>query len=240
VLTAPLRLKLWRGRPARRIGQALLGCARSGRCLRHKGDHTREVILQDVAGMFDELEDVVGIEAAKAALSAFERADLACFVIDASAPFAPDDLQAALSRKGPTIFLLNKADLCKRDSLRELVRRIGEESGQGRPPRHVAVCSAKTGKGLEELKGRISEHVHGAETPAGSEVALNARHRTALMEAAGALQMAVKLARRSQPPAHELVAAELREALDQLGEIVGKTVTEDILGRIFANFCIGK
>jgi len=71
-----------------------------------------------------------------------------------------------------------------------------------------------------------------------SEVVTNARHQGCLFAAAESLQRAIEGCNAGDPP--EIISAELRCALGSLGEIVGKTYTEDILGRIFSQFCVGK
>ena len=67
---------------------------------------------------------------------------------------------------------------------------------------------------------------------------LNARHAEALRAARAAIDRAEAAAR--QDAFEECVALELKTALNALGEIIGETTTEDLLGTIFANFCIGK
>jgi tRNA modification GTPase len=74
--------------------------------------------------------------------------------------------------------------------------------------------------------------------PEQSLAAINARHKALLETARTGLAAAAELVRENRPP--ELAAVELRTALDALGQIVGATDTEDILGEIFGRFCIGK
>jgi tRNA modification GTPase len=69
-------------------------------------------------------------------------------------------------------------------------------------------------------------------------LAVNRRHRTALEQARGSLEKALESARSGLSP--EFIALDLRDALDHLGLIIGATHTDDILGRIFNDFCIGK
>jgi tRNA modification GTPase len=68
--------------------------------------------------------------------------------------------------------------------------------------------------------------------------AINSRHQALLEKAASALRHATTLLESNSPA--ELASVELRAALDALGQIVGSTDTEDILGEIFSRFCIGK
>jgi tRNA modification GTPase len=201
-----------------------------------------EVLLQDAAGIFKSPTDAIEFESVKAAKHAFEKADLACCVIDASIEPNPEDIQMFENRKGPSLIVLNKSDLCDEGRLKWYIDWIlsrREKPATGKTIRdNVLSCSAETGEGLDELRCRIGVYVHG-ELAGGSEAALNARHRHALKGASASLNRAALLAEKSQD-ANELIAMELRDALDKIGEISGQTLTEDILERIFSRFCIGK
>lgn len=96
--------------------------------------------------------------------------------------------------------------------------------------------SAKTGSGLSELRTAIYDNLI-SKTPS-SVLICTARHQAALAQAQAALARA-NLEIASNNPA-ELISLEIRTALSELSEIVGLTHTEDILGRIFSKFCIGK
>jgi tRNA modification GTPase len=103
----------------------------------------------------------------------------------------------------------------------------------------VLAVSAKTGEGLPALmecvKAAVSEGKGGA---AEAQWLLNLRHRQALERAQEALQGA--LAAAASGGFEECVALELKSALQALGEIVGETSTEELLGQIFSQFCVGK
>ncbi|MCS7033663.1 MAG: tRNA uridine-5-carboxymethylaminomethyl(34) synthesis GTPase MnmE, partial [Phycisphaerae bacterium] len=72
--------------------------------------------------------------------------------------------------------------------------------------------------------------------PGGDKLALNQRHVRAIEASAEA----IRRARRSLERGPELIALELREALDHLGQILGQVTPDDVLGRVFRSFCIGK
>jgi tRNA modification GTPase len=97
--------------------------------------------------------------------------------------------------------------------------------------------SAHTGIGIAELLAALDE---AAFPPRSSEasgtLALNARHMAELNEAVAALGRA----RESFERGPEFVAFELRIALDHLGKILGTVSPDDVLGKIFSSFCIGK
>jgi tRNA modification GTPase len=99
--------------------------------------------------------------------------------------------------------------------------------------------SAKTGANLDAFRRELDRLAFG--TPAGgaggTALALNARHVQAVSEAREALARA---AGHVAGEASELIALELREALDAVGRVVGVVTPDDVLGRIFSTFCIGK
>ena len=95
--------------------------------------------------------------------------------------------------------------------------------------------SAHTGAGLAELRSRLDSICFG-DAAADVAFALNSRHLKAIAGARSSLLRAKDFA----GSAPELLAVELREALDRLGEISGKITPDDVLGRIFSSFCIGK
>lgn len=101
--------------------------------------------------------------------------------------------------------------------------------------------SAKTGDGIGPLIESLVEDVAKSMPEQGDvgEVITNERHRDCLERAAHALSACVEAIQSRSAPL-SIVATDIRDALRALDEIVGKTYTEDILGRIFSKFCIGK
>lgn len=124
-----------------------------------------------------------------------------------------------LSRR-PDLVVLTKADLV--------------DSAANSGDSYLAV-SARTGAGMEELRAALDDLAFGA-TASSAKLALNARHVQSIEEARTALSHAAK--QTSATP--ELLAMELREALDALGRIAGRVTPDDVLGRVFSTFCIGK
>jgi tRNA modification GTPase len=104
----------------------------------------------------------------------------------------------------------------------------------------VVVTSSVTGQGLDELRAAIRSLLHdGTEPNRGTVIASTAdRCRDSLGAADTALASALEAAESNR--GNELVAAELRAALTELGKVVGAVYTDDILDRIFSTFCIGK
>jgi tRNA modification GTPase len=93
--------------------------------------------------------------------------------------------------------------------------------------------SAVTGLGMDALRDRLDALAFGVQTP-GASLALTARH----LDAIAAARAILARANPAQPG--ELLAAELRESLDALGQVLGAIAPDDLLGRIFGKFCIGK
>jgi tRNA modification GTPase len=98
--------------------------------------------------------------------------------------------------------------------------------------------STVTGEGLDMLIKTIATQLDATLTPTGMTAATASRCEDSLRSAAASLTAAHGLA--LHPHAEDLLAAELRTALDHLGRVVGAVVTDDILDRIFSKFCIGK
>jgi tRNA modification GTPase len=111
-----------------------------------------------------------------------------------------------------------------------------------KPAPQVVCVSAKTGEGIEMLREKIGVLVQEREVVAEGRVVLNQRHRGLLMGAREGLGRAVEYTGEEavfrQHP--ELLAAELRGTLDTLGQITGTVSPDEILGKIFSSFCIGK
>jgi len=103
----------------------------------------------------------------------------------------------------------------------------------------VVAISCKTGAGLDSLRKTLVDLVkQGAVPPREHSWAVNQRHKTALEQAKASLEKA--LASTTSGLSVEFIALDLRDALDSVGLIIGATHTDDILERIFRDFCIGK
>ncbi|MCK4911754.1 MAG: tRNA uridine-5-carboxymethylaminomethyl(34) synthesis GTPase MnmE [Thermodesulfovibrionales bacterium] len=190
------------------------------------------VVVMDTAGI-RESHDMAESEGVRRSLKALQEADLVLAVFDSSCPLHPEDHMVLEKIEGKnSIIALNKSDLPSE----------GQE-GVFEGLNTVKV-SAKKAKGLEALKDAIHDAAlrgtpgKGGGGQAEGMVITNKRHKEALVKTHKALGNA--LARLEEKAPLEVPALELREALDSLGEIVGKVSTEEILDRIFSEFCIGK
>jgi tRNA modification GTPase len=103
------------------------------------------------------------------------------------------------------------------------------------PARENAV-SALTGEGMSHLRDALDRLAFG-DAATSSSLALNSRHMQSICDAREALGRVRSLARGG---AAELIALELRQAVDAVGSVLGQVTPDDVLGRVFASFCIGK
>jgi len=189
------------------------------------------VYLTDTAGIHD-TEDIIeqiGIEKSKLA---FNQADLIVFMLDGSVPLGEEDRQiAAHIGERKTVILLNKKDLGRQISEKELKELL--------PDAAWIDTSLLEGSGTEELEEEILSMVYGGEVcQQESRLVTNARHKDLLLKAKESLQDAAEAARRGE--ALDFVEVDLRQAWQYLGEMIGETVTEDIIDEVFARFCLGK
>lgn len=169
----------------------------------------------DTAGL-RESSDPLELEGMRRARAHLEEADVVLHVLDASVHETDESVPGEIR-------VLNKIDLW---------------SGGELPPETFPVCCLD-GRGLQDLVGAVVGKVHlGALDRMGETIAINARHRNCLQRAAAYLEEARNSLERGDAP--ELTAVELRAALAAVGEITGAVDTEEILGKIFGTFCIGK
>lgn len=190
------------------------------------------VRLADTAGLRSTTDpvEIIGVEKAKELLAL---ADLVLVMIDAAAGLTGEDREilAQVESKN-AVYLINKVDLADGEEVKKQLREITRE-------RPVLKISALTGEGIEALEEAIFEQVIGAPAIATDALLVsNVRHKNALEKARRCLSEALEGVRAGLP--EDLLAIDLREAWEALGEITGSTVAEDIIERIFANFCIGK
>lgn len=187
------------------------------------------VVFIDTAGL-REARDEVEEEGIRRSHESLARAELILHVFDASEPLADEDnefLSVFANKK--RILVRNKIDLpVKLSGLR-----IADSEFE-----IVDVCCLN-GQGIEALKDAIKERIWSGEI--GMEmlqVMVNSRHHDALNRARGSTQRAIEALDANLTL--ELVALDLRIAVGAVGEIVGKTATEDLLDCLFGQFCIGK
>ena len=208
----------------------------------HLPGTTRDLLHESLIwqGMALQITDTAGIRASKniiekegvkRSVDAIQQSDLVLFVIDASKPHTADDEYVASSVADKNhIVVLNKCDL-------PLVIKKDPFGNRGGVP--YILVSALKNTGIKDLKDLIIGQVWDNGLPStDSAIITNTRHKSALDNSANALARAREGFSSKLPP--ELVAVHLREVLESLGMIIGRTTTEEILDRIFSKFCIGK
>ncbi|MGP8034369.1 MAG: tRNA uridine-5-carboxymethylaminomethyl(34) synthesis GTPase MnmE [Steroidobacteraceae bacterium] len=221
---------------------------------------TRDVVRERIAidGMPLHVLDTAGLrlggdaveeEGVRRARAEIARAERVLFVIDAAADPAGSawrEERARLPEEVPVTLILNKCDLAGAQGAKVAplapgneadVRKIatGDFSHEPEPPR--LYVSALTGAGIEELRAHLKGCI-GYQTVEGGAISARARHLESLGRARAALEEAAR--QLTERRAGELVAEELRGAQQALNEITGEFTSDDLLGRIFSSFCIGK
>lgn len=209
----------------------------------------------DTAGIHETSDTVeaIGVERAKAALA---ESDLVLFVIDSSRPLTEeeDGLFSLLGDK-PFLILLNKSDnasltaddvcarLCKKETDGAACPEVARQNSadavcQGLADKILSV-SAKDGTGLKELSARISDlFLRGIAINDHTPLISNMRQKEALGRAINALGRVVEAGRAGF--AIDLLATDLHEAYDALGELSGHSVDSDLSDAVFSRFCLGK
>jgi tRNA modification GTPase len=189
------------------------------------------VRLTDTAGI-RETEDTIeqiGIARSK---ESFRQADLILLMLDVSEELSEED-KYIIEHIGDkhTIILANKIDLGAKATLDEIREYL--------PEAKMIETSMVADVGLEEIEDEIQQLVYGGKvTQESSLMITNARHENLLREACMAIGDAAVMTVNGEPL--ELIEVDVRRGFDLLGEIVGETVSEDIINEVFARFCLGK
>jgi tRNA modification GTPase len=209
------------------------------------------LMLEDTAGLRAASSDPVeqlGIERSR---RSHAEADIVLQVLDASRLLQPEEC-AALAGLDPeaALVVVNKIDLLEASERTRLERApetaaawlaaqtTATESGSG-SLRCLAV-SAVTGAGVPAIAAALAElgALRRLALQNDAVVAIGLRHREVLLRARESLGEFAADVAAAEPP--EILAVSLRRAIAALGEVAGENVTEEVLGRIFARFCIGK
>lgn len=183
-----------------------------------------ELTLVDTAGL-REGGDVIEREGMRRAEAETRQADLALVVVDATDPQAGlDAVAGALAGVPQRLLIHNKADLLSAWPAQDSADQVW--------------VSARSGQGLEQLHARLAALAgQGAGEAMDGEFSARQRHVEAIAQAQQHLEDA---AAELEHDVLELAAEQLRLAHDALGEITGRMTADDLLGKIFSSFCIGK
>ena len=197
----------------------------------------------DTAGIRETSDKVeqIGIERT---YEKMEKAEVVLFlisaldVLDHEVSFY-DELKRIKTRypSKPIIALINKTDLLPADKLLNLKNQLNDLFN-AKDKIEYQLLSAKTGLGIEELKSKLLDDVNAGILRNNETIITNSRHYDALIKS---LEEIKKVQHGMQQGlSGDLLAIDIRQALYHFGEITGEITSDDLLGNIFANFCIGK
>ncbi len=189
------------------------------------------VKLTDTAGIRETEDQIerIGIEKSK---ESFNRADLVIFIVDGSSPLSGED-RKIMSKIGgrKAIVLINKIDLGLKAEEEELRITL--------PHAGIIKASIRNNVGIEELEQEIASMVYGGQIKQEESLLVtNVRHMELLEKAKAAINDALAMAKNTE--ALDFIEVDVRRCWELLGEIIGESVTEDIIDQVFARFCLGK
>lgn len=189
------------------------------------------VYLIDTAGIHDtdDMVEQLGIEKSKLA---FNNADFIIFIIDGSSNLTKEDydiIELLSDRK--CLVLINKIDLGNVVTEDSLASYFNDAK--------IIYSSFTNGQGVKEIGNYIEELVYGGKISQGESVLVNnARHVDLLNKSRVALDDALNMAKKGE--ALDFIDIDINEAYALLGEIIGETVSDDVINEVFARFCLGK
>lgn len=207
---------------------------------------TRDVVEHelDLKGFCLRLLDTAGIQESSNRIEkegiarskkAAEEADLILYVVDGSEALEPEEevlFQSLLGLKKPLLLILNKKDKGQK---------LSAASFKSMPKNGQAVCiSCLNGEGMPALEAQLLKIIQNGVPveDSGLPVITSVRQKDLLQKTLEAVGQALAIPAPESSP--ELVAVDVRQALDCLGSLVGEIVTDDLLDVIFNQFCIGK
>ncbi|MCM5663224.1 tRNA uridine-5-carboxymethylaminomethyl(34) synthesis GTPase MnmE [Galbibacter mesophilus] len=200
----------------------------------------------DTAGI-RETKDVVESIGIKKTFEKIEQAQVVVYLIDSQKLAENRDtfkeirieLEKIRNRfpQKPLVIIANKTDKVKSEVTDFISAELQEISADNEKTKHL-LLAAKTGVGVEELKNILLNFVNTGALRNNETIITNSRHYDSLLKAMQEIDrvqdgMAAGIS-------SDLLAIDIRQALYHFGEITGEITTDDLLGNIFANFCIGK
>lgn len=187
------------------------------------------LVLVDTAGIRT-TEDIVENIGVEKSIEQIEKADLILFVIDGSTELNSEDFKIYEHLKNKkTIGIVNKTDLDQKADLSYL-----------NEINNWIEISAKENVGIQQMEDKIYSTIIKDEINDSSQkiVITNIRHKSALEKTKDAINNIFETINIGLPM--DLIAVDLKEALDSLSEVTGEISTEDLLDHVFSNFCVGK
>jgi len=185
----------------------------------------------DTAGIREtcDLVEKIGVEKTK---ESFNIADVIIFILDASQMLTNDDYQIMdLLQEKKAIILFNKMDLPLKADINVVTKLL--------PNKKIVKASVKKGHGIRELEDTLSEMVYTGEIKQENSLLItNVRHKNLLEKAKSFLEDSMDMIERKE--ALDFIEIDLKNAWETLGEIIGESITEDIIDEVFSRFCLGK
>lgn len=191
------------------------------------------VVAIDTAGLraTDDPVERIGVELTQQSM---DTADMVLLVLDSSQGLAAEDMDLLDSlRDRSVIVIFNKTDLLPDNEAESAATQLSRQLSV-----LVVPTSASTGTGIELLENKIAELLGLMNTGAESVTVTNIRHESSLKSAAQSLGHVLSSVDAGEPI--DLLSGDLNAARISLGLITGETASEDLLDRIFSEFCIGK
>jgi tRNA modification GTPase len=188
------------------------------------------VKLVDTAGIRNthDVVEAIGVEKSKEYI---EKSDLIILMIDGSRPLESEDIEIIDIVKGKKcIVVINKVDLPLVADMGYLKDIFGENS--------IVLSSVNMEKGVEDIKNKIVDMVYEGKVSLKDVYVTSVRHKDILLKTIESLNAGINTLSAGIPI--DFASIEFKEAYLKLGEITGDTVAEDIIDRIFADFCLGK
>ena len=188
------------------------------------------LILTDTAGIREtnDIVEKIGVERSRQSI---DTADLVMIVLDASTETTEDELKLLEETKDKKrIIIINKTDI-KDEKFTNTINNI--------PGIKPIELSVKTGEGVDELTARIKKMYNLGEVGQNDNcIVTNLRHIGALTKAKQSLERAMDSINNMMPS--DIASIDINMAIDNLGEITGAVISEDIVSAIFHDFCVGK
>lgn len=186
--------------------------------------------INDTAGI-RETSDIVEKIGVDKTIELLDKTDLILLLLDQSTGVTAEDKEILdLINQKPVIVLLNKIDIDDKIAKEEILKKL--------PHAYIIKSSMTEKKGLEELVKCISEIFEAGKLQKESVILTNVRQIHLLEEAQKELEMALEDYNRQVPI--DCIDVSLKAAWEKLGEITGENISEDIIDKIFTDFCIGK
>ena len=197
----------------------------------------------DTAGIRDTSDVIEGL-GIKKTFEKMEQAQVVVFLLEAQKFISMEDaLKMEIQKirnKYPqkaVLIIVNKSDLISGNERKKIETDLKEISGESEKS-HALLLSAKTGEGVETLKSTLLELVNTGALRNNETIVTNTRHYDALLKALEEIDKVQQGLDNNL--SGDLLAVDIRQALYYFGEITGEITNDELLGNIFANFCIGK